>query len=210
MPPAFTASSTCAKSPQDRKSDPRPRVKSICVYCGSSTGLSPSYTQAAAECGRALAARDITLVFGGGNIGLMGVLADAALAAGGHVIGVIPHALVRRELAHRGLTQLITVSSMHERKQKMADLSDAFMALPGGIGTMDELFEILTWLQLGIHSKPVGLLNTSGFYARLLDFLSHMHDEQFLRNGQLDLLLVDDDLELLLDKMAEYVPNHIK
>ena len=185
-------------------------MKSVCVYCGSSVGLSPAYSQAAVQCGRALASRRITLVYGGGNIGLMGVLAEAALAAGGRVIGVIPQALVRRELAHRGLTRLITVESMHERKQKMADLSDAFMALPGGIGTMDELFEILTWLQLGIHSKPVGLLNTSGFYARLLDFLSHMHDEQFLRNGQLDLLLVDDDLELLLDKMAAFAPRPLE
>lgn len=182
-------------------------MKSVCVYCGSSTGLSPAYSQAAAQCGRALAARDITVVYGGGNIGLMGVLADAAMAAGGRVIGVIPHALVERELAHQGLTQLIAVHSMHERKQKMADLSDAFLALPGGLGTMDELFEILTWLQLGIHTKPVGLLNTSGFYARLLDFLSHMHDEQFLRNGQLDLLLVDDHLDLLLDKMAAFDPR---
>lgn len=182
-------------------------MKSVCIYCGSSTGLNPAYAQAAVECGRALAARGITVVYGGGNIGLMGVLADATLAAGGRVIGVIPHALVKRELAHRGVTELITVHSMHERKQKMADLSDAFMALPGGIGTMDELFEILTWLQLGIHSKPVGLLNTSGFYARLLDFLSHMHDEKFLRNGQLDLLLVDDHLDLLLDKMAAFDPQ---
>lgn len=182
-------------------------VKSLCVYCGSSTGQSPVYARAAVQCGSALAARGITLVYGGGNIGLMGIMADAALAAGGKVIGVIPQALVKRELAHRGLTELHTVCTMHERKQKMADLSDAFLALPGGVGTMDEFFEILTWLQLGIHSKPVGLLNTAGFYAGLLNFMNHMRKEQFLRNGQLDLLLVEDRLELLLDKMAAIKPG---
>jgi uncharacterized protein (TIGR00730 family) len=179
-------------------------VKSLCVYCGSCVGLSPAYAQAAVQCGSVLAARGITLVYGGGNIGLMGIMADAALAAGGKVIGVIPQALVKRELAHRGLTELHTVRTMHERKQKMADLSDAFLALPGGVGTMDEFFEILTWLQLGIHSKPVGLLNTTGFYAGLLDFMNHMRKEQFLRNGQLDRLVVEDRLELLLDKMAAF------
>jgi uncharacterized protein (TIGR00730 family) len=185
-------------------------VKSLCVYCGSCAGLSPAYAQAAVQCGNALAARGITLVYGGGNIGLMGIMADAVLAAGGRVIGVIPHALVQRELAHHGLTELHTVHTMHERKQKMADLSDAFLALPGGFGTMDELFEILTWLQLGIHTKPVGLLNTAGFYTRLLDFLNHMREQQFLRNGQSDLLLVEDRLELLLDRMTAFEPGHLK
>ena len=134
----------------------------------------------------------------------MGILADAALAAGGEVIGVIPRKVIARELAHTGLTSLIPVHSMHERKQKMADLADAFIALPGGIGTMEELFEVFTWLQLGLHHKPVGLLNVAGFYDRLLEFLAHMRDQRFLKAENLEYLLVEDSVERLLDRCAQF------
>jgi uncharacterized protein (TIGR00730 family) len=148
----------------------------------------------------------LTVVYGGGNVGLMGILADAALAAGGEVIGIIPRQMIARELAHAGVTSLIPVNSMHQRKQKMADLADAFLALPGGIGTMEELFEALTWLQLGIHHKPVGLLNVAGFYDRLVEFLAHMQGQRFLKPQHLASLLVDDDVEHLLDRLARF--NH--
>lgn len=179
-------------------------MKSVCVYCGSSPGSLPEYAQAAAECGRLLAARGITLVYGGGNIGLMGILADAALAAGGRVVGVIPHALVRKELAHRGVTELIEVAGMHQRKQMMADMADGFLALPGGIGTLEELCEIITWLQLGIHDKPVGLLNTAGFYDPFLAFVAHMRDQKFLRPQHQAQMLVETSIETVLDRMSAF------
>jgi hypothetical protein len=153
-----------------------------------------------------LAKRGLTVVYGGGNVGLMGILADAALAAGGEVIGIIPRRMIARELAHAGVTSLIPVDSMHERKQKMADLADAFLALPGGIGTMEELFEAFTWLQLGIHHKPVGLLNVAGFYDRLIEFLAHMQEQRFLKPQHFASLLVEDNLERLLDRFAGF--NH--
>src|ERR1043165_174167 len=142
----------------------------VCVFCGSSPGARPEYRQAAEAMGRLLASRRIGLVYGGGNVGLMGLLADAALSAGGEVIGVIPRHLDAREVAHRGLPDLRVVASMHERKALMADLSDAFIALPGGLGTLEEMFEILTWAQLGLHRKPCGLLNVLGYFDRLLSF----------------------------------------
>src|SRR5512140_538022 len=175
-------------------------MKRVCIFCGSSSGGSVEYTELARHCGKVLADRGLTLVYGGGNVGLMGVLADAVLEAGGEVIGVIPHRLVNRELAHNGLSSLIRVGSMHERKQKMAELSDASIALPGGIGTMDELFEIYTWLQLRFHHKPVGVLNAGGFYDLLLQFLDHMVRERFLKPQNRDLLLVDSDFSTLLDR----------
>jgi hypothetical protein len=153
-----------------------------------------------------LAGRGLTVVYGGGNVGLMGILADAALAAGGEVIGIIPRKMVARELAHAGVTSLIPVNSMHERKQKMADLADAFIALPGGIGTMEELFEVFTWLQLGLHHKPVGLLNVAGFYDPLLEFLAHMRNQRFLKPQHFETLLVEDTVEPLLDRLARF--NH--
>jgi len=181
-------------------------MKRVCFYCGSSPGALPEYAAAARHCGTVLAERKLTVVYGGGNVGLMGILADAALAAGGEVIGVIPRKMVARELGHHGVTSLIPVSSMHERKQKMADLSDAFIALPGGIGTMEELFEAFTWLQLGLHHKPVGLLNVAGFYDRLVDFLGHMRAERFLKPQHFESLLVEDKVEGLLDRFARF--NH--
>ena len=166
----------------------------------------PEYTAAARRCGTVLAGRGLTVVYGGGNVGLMGVLADAALAAGGEVIGVIPRKMIARELGHAGVTSLIAVNSMHERKQQMADLSDAFIALPGGIGTMEELFEAFTWLQLGLHRKPVGLLNVAGFYDRLVEFLAHMQGQRFLKPEHFETLLVDNSVERLLDRFAGF--NH--
>ncbi len=144
------------------------------------------------------------MVYGGGSVGLMGVAADAALAAGGRVIGVIPHGLRTTELAHQGVTQMIVVQSMHERKQRMVDLSDAFVALPGGLGTMDELFETWTWLQLGIHSRPIGLINAAGYFDPLLAFLGRMRDERFIRPLHLDTLLVDSSIDALLGRLERF------
>jgi uncharacterized protein (TIGR00730 family) len=179
-------------------------MRRICVFCGSSSGRSPDYRNAATELGTLLARRGMGLVYGGAAVGLMGTVADAALAAGGEVIGVIPQALVEREIAHPGLTELRVVGSMHERKTLMAELSDGFIALPGGVGTLDEFFEIWTWAQLGSHSKPSGLLNVRGYYDRLLDFMRHVVDEQFLKPAQLEMLLVSECPEVLLDKMASF------
>jgi uncharacterized protein (TIGR00730 family) len=181
-------------------------VRRICVYCGSSPGASPAYAAAAAEVGRELAGRGIGLVYGGGNVGLMGTVADAALAAGGEAIGVIPEALVAREVAHSGLTELHVVESMHERKALMADLADAFVALPGGLGTLEELFEILTWAQLGLHRKPSGLVNVAGYYDGLVAFLAHAVAERLLRPEHAELLLVDERPAPLLDRLATTRP----
>jgi uncharacterized protein (TIGR00730 family) len=175
---------------------------SICVYCGSSRGVRAEYAQAARELGALLARRRIRLVFGGGSVGLMGVLADAVLEDGGIVTGVIPRALRTAELAHEGLSEMIEVDSMHARKQRMVELADAFIALPGGIGTMDELFETWTWLQLGIHAKPVGLLNVAGYYDPLIVFLSQMRDHGFLRGEHFDNLQIDSDSQRLLSRLS--------
>ncbi|HMC66795.1 MAG TPA: TIGR00730 family Rossman fold protein [Gemmataceae bacterium] len=177
-------------------------MKRICVFCGSKKGDGAEYARSARRLGELLAERKLGLVFGGGHIGLMGVLADAVLQAGCEAIGVIPQALVDKELAHSGLSQLHVVASMHERKAVMADLSDAFIALPGGFGTADELFEILTWSQLGLHSKPIGLLNVSGFFDPLLAWLDRTVQEGFLKAKHRRLLLVADDPERLLDLLA--------
>jgi len=178
--------------------------RKICVFCGSSPGGRADYAAAARQTGETLARRGIAMIFGGGGVGLMGVAADAALAAGGEVIGVIPHGLRTRELAHKGVTEMISVESMHERKQRMVDLSDAFIALPGGIGTMDELFETWTWLQLGIHSKPIGLLNVCGYFDPLLAFLERMRSERFLRTLHLDSLLIDAGIDGLLARLERF------
>jgi uncharacterized protein (TIGR00730 family) len=179
-------------------------MRSLCVFCGSSFGTRPVHGEAARRLGAILAARKIELIFGGGHIGLMGVLADAVLAGGGRAVGVIPRALVERELAHTGLTELHVVETMHQRKALMADRADAFVALPGGYGTCDELFEILTWAQLHIHAKPIGLLNTAGYFDSLLTWLDHLVAEGFLRSLHRDLLLVADESDLLLDRLAAW------
>ena len=183
-------------------------MKRVCVFCGSSPGARPDYTLAAQAMGTALAGRDLALVYGGGQTGLMGVLADAVLAAGGQAVGVIPQALKAKEVAHNGLNELIVTGSMHERKEKMADLADAFIALPGGFGTYDEFCEIITWAQLGIHQKAVGLLNVSGFYDGLLAFFDHAVTEQFIRPQHHAMLQVSDDPAQLLDMLAAYQPAY--
>lgn len=182
-------------------------MKRICVYCGSSAGANPLHRQAAANLGTLLASTGIGIVYGGGRVGLMGILADAALSAGGEVTGVIPRSLMDRELGHPRLTDLRIVESMHERKQIMADLSDGFIALAGGIGTLEELFETFTWLQLGFHAKPVSLLNSDGFFDHLLHFLHHATTSEFLHPAHLELLLVDDDAPRLLNRMANFTPQ---
>ncbi len=181
-------------------------VKNVCVFCGSATGANPLYAQAARELGRALAARKFGLVYGGGRVGLMGEVASAALAAGGTVVGVIPHSLALKEIAQEDCTELVVVNTMHDRKALMADRSDAFVAMPGGYGTCDELFEILTWAQLGIHRKPVAVLNTSGFFTPLFAWLDHIVSEGLLRPKHRELLLVADTVPGLLDALASWAP----
>ena len=181
-------------------------MKAVCVFCGSGVGARPEYAQAARDLGRLLAARSLRTVYGAGNIGLMGLLADAALEAGGDVVGVIPQALVARELAHNGVSELRIVDSMHQRKALMADLADAFVALPGGFGTLEELCEVLTWLQLGIHSKPCGLLNVAGYFDPLLAMLDRAVEERFLRPQHRSLLQVATDPVELLDRLETTRP----
>jgi uncharacterized protein (TIGR00730 family) len=181
-------------------------MKRVCVFCGSSPGARAGYADAATALGRALARRGIGLVTGGGRVGLMGVVADAALAAGGEVIGVIPEALLEWEVAHEGLTELRVVASMHERKAAMADLSDAFAALPGGFGTLEEFCEVLTWSQLGLHAKPCGLVNVAGYYDPFLAMLDHAVTERFLRREHRALVLADEAPDSLLDQLAAFRP----
>lgn len=181
-------------------------MKSLCVFCGSSSGRRPEYTLAARELGRLLVQRGVRLVYGGGNVGLMGVIADEMVAAGGQVIGVIPRHLVDKELAHGSVTELKIVGSMHERKALMAELSDAFVALPGGIGTFEEFFEILTWAQLGLHAKPCGLLNVAGYYGPLLAMLQHAADEAFLHADHLRLFVTANEPEDLLARLEQFQP----
>ena len=180
------------------------RVKRVCVFAGSRPGVRQQYEANAAEFGRVLAARNIGLVYGGARVGLMGALADAVLNAGGEVTGVIPSALVTKEIAHDGLTDLRVVSSMHERKATMADLADAFVALPGGWGTWEEFFEVLTWGQLGLHRKPCGLLNVHGYFDPLLAFIRHSVDEGFVRAENASMISVADSSEVLLDLLDSY------
>jgi uncharacterized protein (TIGR00730 family) len=185
-------------------------MQRVCVFTGSSGGARAEYRAAAAELGGVLAARGIGLVYGGARVGLMGTLADAALAAGGEVVGVIPAALVAKEVAHTGLTDLRVVESMHQRKAMMADLADAFVALPGGWGTLEELFEVLTWAQLGLHRKPCGLLNVHAYFDGLLAFLSHTIDEGFVRPEYAALMTVATTPGALLDRLATSAPPAVE
>ncbi len=180
------------------------KIDALCVYCGSSAGRDPTHAAAARALGREMAERGIRLVYGGGHVGLMGIVADAALEAGGRVTGVIPQALMDSEVGHDRLTELRVVQDMHERKAQMAAQADGFIALPGGIGTLEELFEVWTWLQLGYHEKPVALLNVLGFYDQLLAFLDTQRDAGFLRNEHRALLLADIDPARLLDRVAQF------
>ncbi|WLQ11340.1 TIGR00730 family Rossman fold protein [Hahella aquimaris] len=176
----------------------------IAVFCGSSMGAREEYQDAAKALGEELARRNIELVYGGGHVGLMGVIADAVLAAGGKVTGVIPVALKEKEIEHTGLTELFVVADMHERKAKMAELSDAFIAMPGGAGTLEEIFEVWTWSQLGYHSKPSCFYNAFGYYDKLLDFIRHMQDERFLSQGYIDALVIKENPAELLDAILSY------
>ena len=179
-------------------------MKAVCVYCGSSPGANPIYTEAAQAFGRALVAANLALVYGGGKVGLMGVIADTVMAGGGRAIGVIPELLVDKEVGHAGLTELHVVPDMHHRKKMMADFSDAFVALPGGAGTLEELFEVYTWAQLGYHRKPVGVLNIGGFYDPLMALLDHTVREGFMRQTYLEMLQTDSDPVALIAKLKRY------
>lgn len=185
-------------------------MRRVCVFCGSSPGKSPAYAAAARAMGGAIARRGLGLVYGGGSVGLMGIAADAALAAGGEVDGVIPEVLVRREVGHRALTRQHVVASMHERKARMADLADAFVALPGGMGTLEELAEILTWAQLGLHAKPCGLLDVNGYYDPLIAFFDRAVQDGFLRPEHRALVIVETDPDALLDRFAAFVPPTVE
>jgi uncharacterized protein (TIGR00730 family) len=185
------------------------QIKSLCVYCGSSPGATPAYAQAARGLARAMVEQNISLVYGGGNVGLMGIIADEMMRLGGQATGVIPQALLKKELGHNGLTQLHIVKDMHERKAMMADLSDGFIAMPGGIGTLEELFEVFTWAQLGFHQKPIGLLNVEGFYDGLLQFIRHMVSQRFVKDEQAALLMAEAQAEDLLQRFKSFVPNHV-
>ena len=185
-------------------------MKSVCVFCGGNPGGNPAYLSAARALGAALANSGLALVYGGATVGLMGAVADAALAHGGEVFGVIPESIAAREVAHLGVTNLEVVGSMHERKAKMAARADAFIALPGGFGTLDELFEILTWAQLGLHRKPVAVLNIAGYFDGLLTFLDHAADEQLLRAEYRAMLLVESDPALLLARMRDHTPPAVE
>jgi hypothetical protein len=180
------------------------KIKKICVYCGSSSGKNPAYSQAAVNLALALCERNIGLVYGGGAIGVMGTVADAVLAAGGEAVGVIPKALAIKEVAHDNLSELHVVASMHERKAMMADLADGFIALPGGWGTLEELFEILTWAQLGFHDKPCGLLNIEGYYDGLIGFLENSFEQQFVNELYRPMLMKAQEPLALLDQFATY------
>jgi len=182
-------------------------VKRLAVYCGSASPEDPRYIELAREVGRTLATRGIGVVYGGGKLGLMGAVADSALEAGGEVIGVIPEALVNSEVAHRGCTELHVVSGMHERKLAFTNLSDGFLTIPGGVGTMDELWEAVSWAQLGYHAKPVGLLNAFGFYDQLLAFNHHMIAVGFIRPAHAGIIMAESELDLLLTRMAAHEPH---
>jgi len=181
-------------------------VQRICVYCGSSPGERPVYAEAARALAGELASRGVDAVYGGSCKGIMGVLADALLAAGGKVYGVMPHSLVRKEVGHAGLTELHMTETMHERKGLMADMADGFIAMPGGFGTLEEIIEILTWGQLGFHDKPCGLLNVDGYFDRLLAYLRHAEQEGFVKSAHLEMLMVESEPAALLDRFTGYVP----
>ncbi|MCW3067005.1 MAG: yvdD 1 [Solirubrobacterales bacterium] len=184
-------------------------MERICVFCGSSSGARPEYAATAAELGRQLVERGIGLVYGGAHVGLMGTIADSVLGAGGEAIGVIPRSLVDKEIAHTAVSELRVVGSMHERKALMVELSDGFVTLPGGSGTLDELFEAFTWAQLGIHRKPIGLLDVCGYWTPLLAFLDHAVEERFLRADHRDTLLVEREPGALLDRLQSYEPRTV-
>ena len=182
-------------------------MKSLCIYCGSSTGISPLYADAARALAKSMVNEHIDLVYGGGNVGLMGIIADEVLHLGGKVTGVIPKALMDYEVGHHGLTHLYIVKDMHERKAKMAELANGFIAMPGGIGTLEELFEALTWSQLGFHDKPIGLLNVNGFYDGLIRFVQHLVKQGFLKPEHAALMMYEDDAPALMERFKSFIPK---
>jgi uncharacterized protein (TIGR00730 family) len=186
-----------------------PAMRRICVFCGASPGARPEYAEATAELARLLVAEGIGVVYGGGGVGLMGALADSVIGEGGEIIGVIPRALVDREIAHRDVTDMRVVGSMHERKALMAELSDAFVALPGGIGTLEELFEVYTGAQLGLHRKPCALLNVAGYFDGIASFLGHAVEERFLRVEHLEVLMVESEAGPLVQLLREFEPDSL-
>lgn len=185
-------------------------MKRLTVFCGSSNGASDAYKEGAVQLGKELARRGITLVYGGASVGIMGAVADTVLKEGGKVIGVIPKLLEEREISHQHLTELYTVDTMHERKAKMAELADGFLALPGGPGTLEEFFEIFTWAQIGLHQKPFGLLNINEYYNPLVSLLDHMVDQQFMQEKYRTLAIIDSDPKVLIDKFHQYEPPAVK
>jgi len=186
-----------------------PRVERICVFCGASPGARPAYRDATSQLARLLAAEGVGVVYGGGGVGLMGALADAVLAEGGEITGVIPRALMDREIAHRDVADMRVVGSMHERKALMVELADAFVALPGGIGTLEELFEVYTWAQLGLHRMPCALLNVEGYYDDIADFLAHAVEERFLRDETRELLMVESEPATLIERLRSFEPQAV-
>ncbi len=185
-------------------------VATVCVFCGSSPGADPAFAAAARAFGAALAREGVALVYGGGNVGLMGELADAALAGGGRVIGIIPHGLARKEVAHRGLTELHVVDSMHDRKAMMARLADAFVALPGGLGTLEEFFEVVTWAQLGIHPNPCLLLNVRGYYDRMIAFLDHCVEQALIKPAHREMVLVEAAVDRILPRLRGFAAPDVE
>jgi len=185
------------------------QLRRVCVFCGSNPGVRPDYCLAAQELGKELVRRDIGLVYGGASIGCMGAVADAVLAEGGEVVGVMPQNLVDKEIAHSGLGELHVVGSMHERKALMAELSDAFIALPGGMGTLEEICEVVTWAQLGLHKKPCGLLDVAGYYSLLARFLDHVSEQQFMKPEHRDIIMTADSPAALLDMFVSYTPPQV-
>jgi uncharacterized protein (TIGR00730 family) len=184
-------------------------MRRVCVFCGASPGARPEYAQAATELARLLVADGVGVVYGGGGVGLMGVLADAVLAGGGEVTGVIPRALMDREIAHGDVADMRVVGSMHERKALMAELADAFVALPGGLGTLEELFEVYTWAQLGLHRKPCALLNVEGYYDGVVGFLAHAVEERFVRKEHREMLVVETDPRALIERLRGFEPDAV-
>ncbi len=181
-------------------------MKSICVFCGARMGSEPKYRELATLAGVAIAEAGLTIVYGGGRVGLMGAVADSALAAGGKVIGIIPKFLAEKEVEHKGLTEIHVVASMHERKTMMEELSDAFVALPGGAGTLEEIFEQWTWAQLGIHTKPIGFLNADGYYDPLVEMIQRMRVAEFIQSELVDMLVIDDDIQSMIARFRSYNP----
>jgi hypothetical protein len=185
-------------------------MKNICMFCGSTVGKNPIYKQTAQEVGLLFVKKQIRLIYGGGRVGLMGIIADTVMQNGGKVVGIIPQFLIEMEVAHSRLSEMIMVKTMHERKKRMTDMAQGFMIMPGGIGTMDEFFEVFTWAQLGLHAKPIGLLNTNGFFDKLLAYIDFAVEEGFVKPQSREMILIETDAEQLIENMQNYEASHVK